>query len=274
MAEREGPQPPYSPAPVASRLGSGCFPWTGLAVLIALVSGLLLFLGHGGEPGSGHPGNGQTGNGTQKTYIDEIKTARQQLFTGELARTSTKSLHLVAGGDPLRYRATIQGSWRSDGSSETHSRTVAGADIGVRLHCSGAQVRCTPLSSERQTVISKKDTATWLWDVSAEKAGTVTLSVTVTAYYEDGDTVLLEEPPATTHVEVATLPGGSFAWVEQAWRWVSGAITSLGGLAMSLTAVIALAVMLARRTPTPTDPEPGNPEPGNDDTDADTNSPS
>lgn len=96
MAEREGPQPPYSPAPVASRLGSGCFPWTGLAVLIALVSGLLLFLGRGGEPGSGHPGNGQTGNGTQKTYIDEIKTARQQLFTGELARTSTKSLHLVA----------------------------------------------------------------------------------------------------------------------------------------------------------------------------------
>lgn len=144
----------------------------------------------------------------------------------------------------------------------------------MRLHCSGAQVRCTPLSSERQTVISKKDTATWLWDVSAEKAGTVTLSVTVTAYYEDGDTVLLEEPPATTHVEVAAPPDGSFAWVEQAWRWVSGAITSLGGLAMSLTAVIALAVMLARRTPTPTDPEPGNPEPGNDDTDADTNSPS
>jgi hypothetical protein len=43
---------------------------------------------------------------------------------------------------------------------------------------------------------------------------------------------------------------------------------------VSLTAVITLAVMLARRTPAETGPEPGNPEPGNDDTDADTNSPS
>ncbi|MET7535927.1 hypothetical protein [Streptomyces sp. NPDC005507] len=269
MAEREGPQPPHSSAPVPSRLGSGCFPWTGLAVLIAIVSGLFLFLGRGGEPGSGHPGGSR-----QQTYVDEIGEARQQLFKGELVRTSTKSLHLVAGGDPLRYRAQILGSWRSDGPGGTHSPTSAGAEIGVKLHCSGAQVRCAPLSSERQNVISKTDKATWLWDVSAKKAGTVTLSVTVTAYYRDSDTVLLEQTPATTHVKVAAPPGDSFAWVKQAWRWISDAITSLGGLAVSLTAVITLAVMLARRTPAATGPEPSNPEPGNDNTDADTNSPS
>ncbi|MFG2659632.1 hypothetical protein [Streptomyces sp. NPDC048425] len=236
-----------------------------LAVLIALVSGLFLFLGRSDEPGSGRPG----GSKQQQAYVDEIDEARQQLFKGELVRTSTKSMHLVAGGDPIPFRAQILGSWRSDGSGETHSRTSAGAQIGVKLHCSGAQVRCTPLSSERQNVISKKDAATWLWDVSAEKAGTVTLSVTVTAYYQDSDTVLLEQPPATTHVQVAAPPGDSFGWAEQAWRWISGAITSLGGLAVSLTAIITLAVLLARRTTPATDPEPGN-----DDTDADTNSPS
>ncbi|MET7520239.1 hypothetical protein ABZS88_44225 [Streptomyces sp. NPDC005480] len=264
MAEQKGPQPPRTPAPVAMSLGSGCFPWTVLAVLIALVSGLFLFLGHGGEPGKGNPGASK-----QQTYVDEIDEARQQLFKGELVRTSTSSLHLVAGGDPLPFRAQILGSWRSDGPDGTHSPTSAGAEIGVKLHCSGAQVRCTPLSSERQNVISKTDTATWLWDVSAEKAGTVTLSVTVTAYYRDSDTVLLEQPPATTHVKVAAPPGDSTIWVKQAWQWISGAITSLGGLAVSVTAVITLAVMVARRTTPATGPEPGH-----DDTDADTDSPS
>ncbi|MFE5022533.1 hypothetical protein ACFRAO_04140 [Streptomyces sp. NPDC056656] len=264
MAEHKGPRPPRSPAPVAMSLGSGCFPWTVLAVLIAMVSGLFLILGRGDEPGNGHPDGGK-----QQAYVDEIDEARQQLFKGELVRTSTKSLHLVAGGDPLPYRAQILGSWRSDGAGETHSPTSAGAQIGVKLHCSGAQVRCTPLSSERQNVISKNDTATWLWDVSADRAGTVTLSVTVTAYYEDTDTVLFEQPPATAHVEVAARPGDRFAWVKQAWRWISGAITSLGGLAVSVTAVTTLAVLVARRTPRAPEPEAGN-----DDAEADTNSPS
>lgn len=164
MAEQKAPRPPpHSRAPVAMSLGSGCFPWTVLTVLIALVSGLLLIFGRGGEPGNGHPDGVN-----QQAYVDEIDEARQQLFKGELVRTSTKSLHLVAGGDPVPYRAQILGSWRSDRAGETHSPTSAGAQIGVKLHCSGPQVRCTPLSSERQNVISKKDTATWLWEVSAE----------------------------------------------------------------------------------------------------------
>ncbi|MFB7996983.1 hypothetical protein ACFC4G_29680 [Streptomyces sp. NPDC056002] len=129
-------------------------------------------------------------------------------------------------------------------------------------------MRCTPLSSERQNVISKTDKATWLWDVSAKKAGTVTLSVTVTAYYRDSDTVLLEQPPTTAHVEVAAPPGDRFAWVTQAWRWISDAITSLGGLAVSLTGVITLAVIVGRRMSPATGPEPGN-----DNTDADSNTP-
>ncbi|MFD3475223.1 hypothetical protein [Streptomyces sp. NPDC058695] len=80
MAEQTAPQPPpHSPAPVAMSLGSGCFPWTLLAVLIALVSGLLLILGRGGEPGNGHPDGGK-----QQAYVDEIDEARQQLFKGEL----------------------------------------------------------------------------------------------------------------------------------------------------------------------------------------------
>ncbi|MFE6960332.1 hypothetical protein [Streptomyces sp. NPDC057696] len=45
--------------------------------------------------------------------------------------------------------------------------------------------------------------------------------------------------------QVAAPPGDSFGWAEQAWRWLSGAITSLGGLAVSLTAIVTLAVLLA-----------------------------
>ncbi|MFI9778241.1 hypothetical protein ACIHCV_26585 [Streptomyces sp. NPDC051956] len=41
-----------------NELGSGCLPWTVLAVLIALVSGLFPILGHGGGPGNGHPDGG------------------------------------------------------------------------------------------------------------------------------------------------------------------------------------------------------------------------
>ncbi|MCX5084597.1 hypothetical protein [Streptomyces sp. NBC_00401] len=111
MTEREGPQSPRSSGSTTSSAGSGCFPWTVLAVVIALVSGLFLFLGSSDEPGSGRPGGSR-----QQAYVDEIDEARQQLFKGELVRTSTKSMHLVAGGDPIPFRAQILGSWRSDGA--------------------------------------------------------------------------------------------------------------------------------------------------------------
>ncbi|MFF2503348.1 hypothetical protein ACFVTY_08240 [Streptomyces sp. NPDC058067] len=248
MAAPQEPRPPERAA--AAGLASDCFPWTVLTVLIVLGSSVFLFLGRSDEPKGGTP---------QRTYVDEIGQARRQLFTGELVRTDTGSLHLVAGGEPRQFRARIMGTWHADGPGETHSPTSAGAEIGVKLHCSGAHVRCTPLSSERQNVLSKSDSATWLWDVGAERAGTVSMTLTVTAYYRDTDTVLLEKPPLTARVEVASPPGDGLAWLKQPWRWLSGAITSLGGLAVSLSAVITLAVMVARRRTPAAGSDPADP---------------
>lgn len=234
-ARRPGQGPP---PPRASSSGVGCFPWTALAVLIALVSGLFTTLysrDEGPEP--------------QRTYIKEISQARRQLFEGQLVHTDTGSLQLVAGAEPRSFRAEILGGWRPTRAGEAQAPVSTGAQIGVKLHCSGAGVRCTPLSSERQSVLSEEDRATWVWDVSARHAGKVSIALTVTAYFRDSDTVLLEKPPMTSRVDVAAPPGddGWFSWIKGSWQWVAGAITGLGGLAVSVTAIVTAIVMVVRR---------------------------
>lgn len=218
--------------------GLGCFPWTTLAVLIALASGLFT-LQYSSDDGPGE----------QKTYTEEIGRARQQLFRGQLIHTDTRSLKLVAGAESQSFRVDVLGSWRGAGPGEAQTSISAGAQIGVKLHCSGAGVRCTPLSSERQNVLTREDRATWMWDVSAQSAGKISIALTVTAYFRDGDTVLLEKPPLTSRVDVAAPPGdgGWFSWIKDSWQWVAGAITGLGGLAVSVTAIVTAVVMVVRR---------------------------
>ncbi|WJV50444.1 hypothetical protein [Streptomyces flavofungini] len=67
--------------------------------------------------------------------------------------------------------------------------------MGVKLHCSGAGVTCTALSSERQNVLTPDDKAKWRWMVKPSATGTMTLALTVTAYYRDTNNVLFEKPP-------------------------------------------------------------------------------
>ncbi|MFF4802330.1 hypothetical protein ACFY1U_28660 [Streptomyces sp. NPDC001351] len=189
------------------------------------------------------------GPGNQRTYNEEIGQARQQLFQGQLVYTDARSLGLVAGAEPRSFRVDILGRWRRAKPGETQAPVSAGAQIGVKLHCSGAGVRCIPLSSERQNVLFKNDRATWMWDVSAQRAGKVSVALTVTAYFRESDTVLIEKPPVTSRVDVAAPPSDNslFSWIKDLWQWVSGAITSLGGLAVSVSAIVAAAVMVIRR---------------------------
>ncbi|OKK04632.1 hypothetical protein AMK26_15030 [Streptomyces sp. CB03234] len=215
----------------------GCFPWTVLAVVIALASGLVFLSRSSDEPRS------------QETYAEEIGQARRQLFTGRLIHTDARSLGLVAGAEPRPFRVEVMGSWgRAGRPGETQSPVSAGAQIGAKLHCSGAGVTCTPLSSERQNVLSRNDRATWVWDVSAQRAGKVGIALTVTAYMGEGDTVLVEKPPVTSRVDVAAPPGdhGPLSWAKGLWRWLNGVATSLGGLALSVSAVIALVLTVIR----------------------------
>ncbi|MCT2588399.1 hypothetical protein LHJ74_00295 [Streptomyces sp. N2-109] len=130
------------------------------------------------------------GPGNQEIYAEEIDQARQQLFKGQLVHTDARTLRLVAGADPRPFRVDVLGSWRRASPGEAQAPVSAGAQIGVKLHCSGAGVRCTPLSSERRNVLSKSDGATWMWDVSAQRPGKVSFALTVTAYFRESDTVL------------------------------------------------------------------------------------
>ncbi|MEU2866876.1 hypothetical protein ABZ672_53220 [Streptomyces mirabilis] len=241
MGEAEGPRS----RPVSDIVGAPgcCLWWTVLAVLIAMACGLLLVLGQRGPE--------DAGGGTQKAYVEEIDQARQQLFKGQLVHTDARYMGLVAGAEPSPFQVEVLGSWRQAGPGEAQAPVSAGAQIGVKLRCSGAGVRCIPLSSERQNVLSKGDGATWMWDVSAQHAGKISIALTVTAYFRDSDTVLVEKPPVTTHVDVAAPPSdnGWLSWVKEVWQWVTGAVTSLGGLAVSVSTIVALVVMVVRRQP-------------------------
>ncbi|MDX3762978.1 hypothetical protein ACWDBO_46145 [Streptomyces mirabilis] len=241
MGEAEGPQS-RTLSDIVGAPGC-CLWWTVLAVLSAMTCGLLLVLGQKGP--------GDSGGGTQKAYVEEIDQARQQLFTGQLVHTDARYMGLVAGAEPSPFQVEVLGRWRQARPGEAQAPVSAGAQIGVKLRCSGVGVRCIPLSSERQNVLSKRDGATWMWDVSAQHAGKISIALTVTAYFRDSDTVLVEKPPVTTHVDVAAPPSdnGWLSWAKELWQWVTGAVTSLGGLAVSVSTIVALVVMVVRRQP-------------------------
>ncbi|KAB1987438.1 hypothetical protein [Streptomyces triticiradicis] len=241
-----------SPGAVNS-IAHSCSPWLVLALLAALAASLPFWFTLSIDRGE---------RGKQKQYIEEIGRARQDLFTGQLVYTDVKSLQLEAGGEPRLFRVDVLGRTRSAKPGEEQAPLKAGAQIGVKLHCAGTAVRCAPLSSERQSVLSKEDRATWMWEVSSQHPGKITIAFTVTAYLGDGNTVLVEKPPLTSRVEVAEPSASWFSWVKDFWGWAAGAIATLGGMAVSLSAIVAVIVMvIRRRLPDASAAEPSTPEP-------------
>lgn len=225
-------------AATAASAGMGCAPWMVIALLSALFSTTLVYTTHHDEPRKG----------AQQTYIEEIREARQRLFSGQLIYTDAHSMNLVAGAQPRRFHVAIRGAWRPAKPGQEQAPVKAGAQIGVKLHCSG-NLRCTPLSSERQNVLSHSDQATWTWALSARDAGKASIALTVTAYLGDGNTVLVEKPPQMLSLDVAAAPSDNnwYSWITDLWRWMSNTITTLGGIAVSLSAIAAAIVMLVRR---------------------------
>ncbi|GAA3552341.1 hypothetical protein GCM10022295_37930 [Streptomyces osmaniensis] len=84
--------------------------------------------------------------------------------------------------------------------------------------------------------------------MSAERPGKISIALTVTAYLGQSNTVLVEKPPVAQRVDVVPFPGlNRWSWVKGLWQWMTAAITSLGGLAVSLSAIAAVVVMAIRR---------------------------
>ncbi|MDX3224571.1 hypothetical protein [Streptomyces sp. ME19-01-6] len=176
----------------------------------------------------------------QQEYIQELDKARRQLFRGLLTYSDVKALGLVPG-ESRWFHAQVNGDWHPTGSGDAESEVRVGAQIGLRLHCSGAGVSCTPVSSERQNVLAKHDMATWAWNVTAKRPGTVSLALTMTAYYRDTDSVLFEKTTTSqATVTAAADDAGPFSWVGSALLWIKSAVVELGVMAGAIAATWGL----------------------------------
>ncbi|MEU0203051.1 MULTISPECIES: hypothetical protein [unclassified Streptomyces] len=69
------------------------------------------------------------------------------------------------------------------------------------------------------------------------------------SYLRDTDTVLAEKPSPAWAVRAVEPPedDGWVSWARDLWRQVADAITGLGGLAVSVSAIAAVAAMVIRR---------------------------
>ncbi|MFJ8719047.1 hypothetical protein ACIRD9_38720 [Streptomyces violaceus] len=84
---------------------------------------------------------------------------------------------------------------------------------------------------------------------SYERAGTFSVALTMTSYLRDTDTVLVEKPPLIWSVDAVAPPADDdwLSWARDLWRQVTEAITGLGGLAVSVSAIAAVIAMVIRR---------------------------
>ncbi|WP_098246258.1 hypothetical protein [Streptomyces formicae] len=139
---------------------------------------------------------------TQEDFNHAVARAKDGLFQGTLTYNTAKQLKLRVGESTL-FRTTISGARGK--SSKGHEIPVStGAQMGVKLHCSGAAIRCTSLSSERQSVTSRFEVVQWRWRLTPKSAGTVHLDLTATAYFRDTKMVLAEKAPPTMDVEASS----------------------------------------------------------------------
>ncbi|AXE84519.1 hypothetical protein [Streptomyces sp. Go-475] len=222
--------------------------WVVLGLLLALVWGSFV----GFATRSWHedrPGGDAMAPAPPYDAFEEIEQARRRLFDATVVHTNPRALRLVADAPPRRFRVEVRGARPRTELGGTHTVVRAGTQIGVKLHCTGAAVRCTPLSSERQYVLTREDVAVWVWEVRAERAGTFGIALTITSYLRDTDTVLAEELSPAWTVRAVEPPedDGWVSWARDLWRQVADAITGLGGLAVSLSAIAAVAAMVIRR---------------------------
>ncbi|MFE7273129.1 hypothetical protein [Streptomyces sp. NPDC057623] len=228
----------------------GCVSWMALGLLLALVWGSFVGVVTRSEDGPGSAATGKAPPPDEFSYAEQIEGERRRLFDVTVVHTNPPALGLVAGAPPRRFRVEIPGTRAAAGPGESQAVVSAGTQIGMKLHCSGAGVRCTPLSSERQHVLTREDVAVWVWEVRAERAGTFSIALTMTSYFRDTDTVLVEKPPLIWSVDAAPPEDDDWlSWARDLWRQVTEAINGLGGLAVSVSAIAAAIALVIRRRP-------------------------
>ncbi|MEU6914395.1 hypothetical protein [Streptomyces olindensis] len=222
--------------------------WVALGLLLAVAWGSFVGFATRGW-NEDRPGGDAMAPAPPYDAFEEIEQARRRLFDATVVHTNPRALRLVADAPPRRFRVEIRGARPRPAPGESHTVVRAGTQMGVKLHCTGAGVRCTPLSSERQYVLTREDVAVWVWEVQAERAGTFGIALTITSYLRDSDSVLAEKLSPAWTVRAVEPPEDDdwLTWARDLWRRVADAITGLGGLAVSVSAIAAVAAMVVRR---------------------------
>ncbi|MFE0178452.1 hypothetical protein ACFWZ2_39700 [Streptomyces sp. NPDC059002] len=167
--------------------------WARRSAAILIAAFLLASCGSRDETDSPPP--------SRDDFNQAIARAKDGLFRGTLTYNTAEQLKLRVDESTV-FRTTISGTRRKNARGADVPVSV-GAQMGVKLHCSGAGIRCTPLSSERQSMTTPSDVTEWRWRLTPASAGTAHLDLTATAYFHDTEMVLAEKAPPSMAVEVS-----------------------------------------------------------------------
>lgn len=198
-------------------------------------------------------------SGSQETYVELIDGARKQLIKGRVVYTelpehsrpgSRISFEAVVSGDEVKQSPPPSGPPSPSGTPSKEGQASVGARVGVRLNCSGADVKCTPHSQERQNVLTDSDAARWRWTIEPRKPGELSVSLTTTAYLAETDNVLREHEEEPQSVRVERSPTSTALQNAKGLaEWLLLALGALGGVGGVVSAVALLRRRLrARRT--------------------------
>ncbi|MEU5705059.1 hypothetical protein ACFFS2_03515 [Streptomyces aurantiacus] len=201
------------------------------------------------EPTQSKP-TGEADPDPQEEYVEAIDSARKSLFEGSLTHSGLTDAELKSG-TTYKFVVTVSGDWRLNADGSKGASVPAGGDIGVKLQCSGENSSCKALSTERQPVLKRTDQATWRWEVSPQKEGRLKLSLRVTAYFRDSDSVLVEQSPFRRTVRVVAVPedsgGEGFEWIGGIWNGIVKFASELGIILSVIVTVPAAILALKAR---------------------------
>ncbi|MFI9228590.1 hypothetical protein [Streptomyces rimosus] len=229
---RRSPDDSMGGAGVASRRNAAVGRWERIGFWFAIAA-LALIIGYSfaescqwGVRGGGD----QKGLRTQEAFSWELEQARKGLFAGRISYSVVRD---AAEGDIQRFELRVGGARAApsvgpSGDAKPGAAQI-GALMGAKLHCAGVEVKCTQNSSERQPILTPKDSAQWNWSISTPKAGKVSVTLTLTAYYLNTNTVLAEGPPVEQTLEVKK-EESFWEMLSASWNVILTLLAAVGGL--------------------------------------------
>lgn len=164
------------------------------------------------------------------SYHRKIVTAKDALFQGavkydklaNLKAGETRNFTVAITGRQLNYQNPKTGN-------RNHKHVPVGALLGVKLHCAGADVKCTGGSSTRKPVLRRTDASSWVWSIETPKEGKIALTLTVTAYLEDTNKVIEERTPFRQEIKVED-DKSLGEWLSATWVQILAFLSAIGGV--------------------------------------------